>query len=99
MVALIALLLVLTALGGTAVALTREPAAQAIVLGAYGLVLGTLFLVLQAPDVALSQLAVGGVAFPVLILLTLGKLRRETARRARTTRETDSGRPANQADA
>jgi uncharacterized MnhB-related membrane protein len=67
--------LVLVAAVGTATALTREPLRQAMVLSIYGLVLGILFLVFQAPDVALSQTAVGAVALPLMILLALAKVR------------------------
>ncbi len=76
MTALLALVLVLVALAGTAVALTRDPLDQAIVASFFGLLLGLAFLVLQAPDVALSQIAVGAVALPLMILLALAKVRR-----------------------
>ena len=75
MEALRAVLLVLLALGGLAVVLTREPLRQALVLGVYGLLLALLFFVLQAPDVALSQIVVSTVGLPVMILLALSKLR------------------------
>lgn len=68
--------LVLVGAGATAVALTRSPLRQVIVLSAYGLLLALLFLVFQAPDVTLSELAVGAVALPILLLLTLAKVRR-----------------------
>jgi len=74
--ALLAVVLVLVALAGTAVALTRDPLDQAIVASFFGLLLGLAFLVLQAPDVALSQIAVGAVALPLMILLALAKVRR-----------------------
>jgi len=48
----------------------------------YGLILGLAFLVLQSPDVALSQITVGTVALPLMILLALAKVRREEAGRA-----------------
>ena len=67
--------------GGTAVALTRDPTRQLIVTGFFGLLLGILFFVFQAPDVALSQIVVGGVALPVMVLLTLAKLREHARRR------------------
>jgi energy-converting hydrogenase B subunit D len=66
---------VLVAAAGTAVALTRDPLNQAIVASFYGLVLGIMFLVYQAPDVALSQITVGAVALPLMILLALAKVR------------------------
>ncbi len=69
-------LLVLVAVGGTAVVLVRDPLRQAIVAGVYGLLLGLLFFVFQAPDVALSQIVVGSVALPLMIILTLAKLAR-----------------------
>ena len=65
----------LVAAGGTAVVLTRDPLNQAIVASFYGLVLGIMFLVFQAPDVALSQIAVGAVALPLMIVLALAKVR------------------------
>jgi uncharacterized MnhB-related membrane protein len=71
-----AVLLVLVAAGATAVVLTRSPLRQVIVLSAYGLVLALLFLAFQAPDVSLSELAVGSVLLPALLLLTLGRIRR-----------------------
>jgi len=42
----------------------------------YGLVLALLFFLHQAPDVALSQIVVGAVALPLMILLALAKVRR-----------------------
>jgi uncharacterized MnhB-related membrane protein len=69
-------LLVLVALGGTAVVLVRNPLRQAIVAGIFGLLLGLLFFAFQAPDVALSQIVVGSIALPSMIVLTLAKLAR-----------------------
>jgi energy-converting hydrogenase B subunit D len=71
-----AALLVLVALGGTAVVLVRDPLRQAIVAGILGLLLALLFFAFQAPDVALSQIVVGSVALPLMIVLTLAKLAR-----------------------
>jgi uncharacterized MnhB-related membrane protein len=71
-----ATLLVLVAAGATAVALTRAPVRQVIVLSGYGLLLALLFLAFQAPDVTLSELTVGAVALPLLLLLALAKVRR-----------------------
>ena len=68
---------VLVLVGGcaTCVVLTREPLKQAMIASLYGLVLGIVFFVFQAPDVALSQTAVGAVALPLMILLALAKIR------------------------
>jgi energy-converting hydrogenase B subunit D len=68
-------LLIFVAAGGTAVVLTRDPLAQCVSVSFYGLILGLLFLVFHAPDVALSQIVVGAVALPLMILLALAKVR------------------------
>jgi energy-converting hydrogenase B subunit D len=70
--------LVAVAFGGTAVVLAREPARQALVASVYGFALAVLFLAFQAPDVALSQIVVGAVALPAMIIYALRKIiRRE----------------------
>jgi uncharacterized MnhB-related membrane protein len=76
MTAVQAVALVVVAVGGSAVVLTRDPARQALVSSVFGLSLAILFFVFQAPDVALSQIVVGAVALPAMILLALGKIRR-----------------------
>lgn len=68
--------LVLVAAGATAVVLTRRPVHQVIALSVYGVLLAVLFLVFQAPDVTLSELTVGAVILPVVLLLTLAKTRK-----------------------
>lgn len=75
--------LLLVAAGGTAVVLTRDTRRQAVVLSFYGLVLGILFFAYQAPDVGLSQIAVGSVGVPLMLLLTLAKVRQRQADRER----------------
>jgi energy-converting hydrogenase B subunit D len=57
------------------VVLARDPLRQAMVTSIYGLMLGLLFFLFQAPDVALSQTVVGAVALPMMILLALAKVR------------------------
>jgi energy-converting hydrogenase B subunit D len=78
---LLVVLLLQVAVAGTVVVLTREPGRQAIVLSAYGLLLGLLMLVLQAPDVAMSQVAVGTAVVPLLVVLTIAKCDREVRER------------------
>lgn len=67
--------LLLVAVSATAVVAARDPLRQAMVASIYGLVLGILFFVFQAPDVGLSQTVVGAVALPLMILLALAKVR------------------------
>ena len=69
-------LLVLVAAAATAVVLSRNPVRQVIVLSGYGVLLAVLFLAFQAPDVTLSELTVGAVVLPALLLLALAKIRR-----------------------
>lgn len=68
--------LLLVAASATAAVAVRDPARQALVLAVLGLALAVLFTVLQAPDVGLSQLAVGSALTPLLILLSVRKVRR-----------------------
>jgi uncharacterized MnhB-related membrane protein len=74
----IAILIMLTLVGaaGGIVALTADPKRQAATLAVYGLLLTVLFVTLQAPDVALSQAAVGGAVVPLMVLLTVRTVRR-----------------------
>jgi uncharacterized MnhB-related membrane protein len=67
--------IILVALGGLAVVTARDPLRQVLVLGLYGLTLVVLFVVLQAPDVALSALVVSAVAMPFVLLAALAKLK------------------------
>jgi energy-converting hydrogenase B subunit D len=66
--------LVVTAVVATVVVLARDPKRQVFCYMLYGLVLTMLFVTLQAPDVALSELAVGSVAIPFAILATLVRI-------------------------
>ena len=76
MAALQITLLVLVAAGATAVVLIRAGVRQVLMLSVYGVLLAVLFLAFQAPDVTLSELVVGAVALPVILLLTLAKVRK-----------------------
>jgi uncharacterized MnhB-related membrane protein len=60
---------------GLATVFSRDPLRQVVVNGVFSLMLVVLFLVLQAPDVALSELVVGTVAFPFVILATTVRVR------------------------
>lgn len=71
------LVLVMVAAGAAGVVAARDPARQAVAVSAYGLVLALLFVLFQAPDVALSQVVVGAVALPLMIVLSLVKVRRD----------------------
>lgn len=62
--------------GAALVVFTRDPRAQVFLFSFYGLALAMLFLVQQAPDVALSEIVGGSVAVPLVLLVTLTRMRR-----------------------
>jgi uncharacterized MnhB-related membrane protein len=62
------------AVGGGAVALVADPLRQTLLLGIFGLALMFLFFAFQAPDVALSEIVVGAIGLPLIILATLRKI-------------------------
>lgn len=79
--ALLTVLFLLTALTGSGVALTRTPRRQVMAMAANGLVLALLFMALQAPDVAFSELTVGTAALPLLFLVILASIRMDRSPR------------------
>jgi uncharacterized MnhB-related membrane protein len=72
--ALLVVLLLLSAAGATVTVAVRRPRPQAMALSVYGLVLTLLFVSLQAPDVALSEAVVGGIALPAMVLLAVSRI-------------------------
>jgi energy-converting hydrogenase B subunit D len=70
-----AVVFALVALGAPLVVLTRDPLRQAVVNGVYGVSLVCLFVVLEAPDPALSMLVVSGIAYPLVILAAVARVR------------------------
>jgi energy-converting hydrogenase B subunit D len=75
MTALQAVALTLPALGAPALVLTRDPLKMVLVSGVYGWTLLLLFVVLGAPDVALSMLVVSSVAYPLILLVAIARVR------------------------
>ena len=65
----------LAIIGATGVVLTRDPLRQIVASGFYGLILTALFTIFQAPDVALSMLVVSTVAYPVIVLIAISRVR------------------------
>lgn len=72
---LLGLALLLVAAAGTVVVVLRDPRRQALAVSMFGILLGILFFAVQAPDVALSEIVVGAVALPLMILLAMAKIR------------------------
>jgi energy-converting hydrogenase B subunit D len=72
---LLAIVLTLVLVGGAAVVLTSDVQRQAVVLSIYGLLMTLLFVLFSAPDVALSQVVVGTAVVPLMVMLTVRKIR------------------------
>lgn len=73
--------LLFVAVAATGVVLTRDPRAQVVTLSFYGVLLGLMFFIFQAPDVALSQIVVGAVALPLMFMLALARIFRNEEER------------------
>jgi uncharacterized MnhB-related membrane protein len=80
MVPLQSVALLFVALGALLTVLARDVVRQALLFTLYGLGLDVLFLVFQAPDVALSALVVSAIAYPLVLV---GAIARVAARRKR----------------
>jgi energy-converting hydrogenase B subunit D len=72
---LLFLVLALLALSGLVTVIIRDPVRQAIALGVFGLLEALMFFVVQAPDVALSEIVVSGIALPAMLFLAMAKIR------------------------
>ncbi len=75
--------LVVVAVAGGTVTLVADPLRQTFVLGVYGLSLMFVFFVFQAPDVALSEIVVGTVGLPLIILAALRKIAQQERRQVK----------------
>jgi uncharacterized MnhB-related membrane protein len=69
------------------VVLNRDPKSQVVTLSVYGLLCALMFFIFQAPDVALSQITIGAVMLPLMIMLALTKMRRQDLERNREKRK------------
>ncbi len=76
-------LLLLMAVAGARVVTTRDTTEQVITLSFYGLITAVIFFFYQAPDVALSQITVGAVALPLMVMLAISRMRVHKAARSK----------------
>jgi uncharacterized MnhB-related membrane protein len=74
-----AVLLLLVAATGFGVVRTRDVTSQVIALGFYGVLMALVFFFFQAPDVALSQITVGAVALPLMVMLAISRMKYRAA--------------------
>ena len=84
MTVLIAGALTVVALAGTAVVVTASPEQQAVTMSVFGTTLVVLFVVLQAPDVALSELGIGTAIVPLMVLLAIRSMRKDQDQRQKS---------------
>lgn len=70
-----AALLLLVGVSGFAVVRTRDVTAQVVSLSFYGLLMALVFFFFQAPDVALSQITVGALALPLMVMLAISRMK------------------------
>lgn len=88
---LLAVLLTLVGAVGTLAVAIREPVRQTIAAGLLSLLLALLFFALQAPDVALSEIVVGSIAIPLMLLLAIAKIQEQEETANREEGEADRG--------
>lgn len=67
-------LFILVTAGGTLTVFTRDCGRQVLIFCLYGTLLTILFMVIESPDVALSELAVGTAASPLMLLVALASV-------------------------
>jgi uncharacterized MnhB-related membrane protein len=72
-------LLLLVGATGFSVVRTRDVTSQVIALGFYGVLMALVFFFFQAPDVALSQITVGALALPLMVMLAISRMKYRAA--------------------
>jgi energy-converting hydrogenase B subunit D len=85
-----AALLLLIAVSGFAVVRTRDVTCQVIALSFYGTLMAVVFFFFQAPDVALSQITVGMVALPLMVMLAISRMKFRAKAKLPQSQEGDS---------
>lgn len=82
-------ILILVGVSGFAVVRTRDVTNQVLALAFYGMVTALMFFFFQAPDVALSQITVGAVALPLMVMLAISRIRFRESRMAARKQASD----------
>ncbi len=68
-------LLALIAISAFIIVRTDDVTNQILALGFYGLLFALMFFLFQAPDVALSQITVGAIALPLMVMLAITRMK------------------------
>lgn len=80
-------LLLLIAVSAFMLVRERDIMAQTVSLSFYGLLMALMFLFFRAPDVALSEITVGALALPLMVMLALSRMKRRTILNQTSERE------------
>lgn len=80
-------LLLLVAVSGFAVVCTRDVTSQILALSFYGILMALVFFFFQAPDVALSQITVGALALPLMVMLAISRMKYRSATKSSEKRD------------
>lgn len=78
-----ALLLILIGVSALMVVRTRDVTSQIFSLSFYGILLALMFFYFRAPDVALSQIVVGAVALPLMVMLAIARMKKSASMAAK----------------
>jgi energy-converting hydrogenase B subunit D len=84
-------LLALIAVSAFVIVRTDDITNQILALGFYGLLFALMFFLFQAPDVALSQITVGAIALPLMVMLAITRMKHRKAVREQGKREQRHG--------
>lgn len=71
--------LLLIAVAAFIIVHTDDVTNQLLGLAFYGLLFALMFFIFQAPDVALSQITVGAIALPLMIMLAITRMKHRDA--------------------
>lgn len=82
-------LLVLIAVSAFCIVRTDDATSQLLGLSFYGLLFALMFFIFQAPDVALSQITIGAIALPLMVMLALTRMKHKEALRRRQRKQHD----------
>ena len=72
-------LMLLLAVSAFVIVRTDDVTSQLLALSFYGLLFALMFFIFQAPDVALSQITVGAIALPLMIMLAITRMKHRDA--------------------
>lgn len=80
-------LLALIGVSAFVIVRTDDITNQILALGFYGLLFALMFFLFQAPDVALSQITVGAIALPLMVMLAITRMKHRRALRKQGSQE------------